>query len=110
MTLFIDIDRNKSTGWQGYDFAINRKSVGRKATLEKTKNGKSWTRISELEYAYKNNGLEIQIPRIFLQGSNKYIDFEFKWSDNRQKDNIMDFWQNGDVAPAGRFNYHYKAD
>jgi hypothetical protein len=37
------------------------------------------------------------------------LNFEFKWSDNMQEDgNIMDFYVNGDVAPAGRFNYIYK--
>ena len=34
--------------------------------------------------------------------------FNFKWSDNMQVDgDIMDFYSNGDVAPAGRFMYHY---
>jgi hypothetical protein len=38
------------------------------------------------------------------------VDFEFKWSDNMQEDGVItDFLINGDVAPAGRFNYHYVA-
>ena len=30
---------------------------------------------------------------------------EFKWSDNRQSDDVMDFYVNGDAAPRGRLNY-----
>lgn len=108
MTLFIDIDRNKTTGWQGYDFAVNRKKVGKTATLEKRVKSSGWTRTSDIDYAYKNNHLELRIPRKLLMNNGKILDFEFKWSDNRQKENdVMDFWVNGDVAPAGRYNYHY---
>ena len=30
MTLLIDIDRDKSTGWEGYDYAVNRTDARRK--------------------------------------------------------------------------------
>lgn len=110
MTLFIDLDRKKNTGWEGYDFAVNRSRTGKTAIVEKIKNGKSWAKVVEVQYAYKGNGLELRVPRMYLQNSAKRIDLEFKWSDNRQKDDIMDFWQNGDVAPSGRYNYHFKAD
>ena len=36
------------------------------------------------------------------------LDFEFKWSDNMQEDNPMDWYVNGDVAPESRFNFVYK--
>lgn len=109
MTLFIDIDRKKTTGWQGYDLSVNRKQVGKTATVEKNDKGFVWKKIGIIEYAYKGNRLELRIPRNLLAKNNKPLDFEFKWSDNRQKEgDIMDFWVNGDVAPAGRFNYYYK--
>ena len=35
----------------------------------------------------------------------------FKWSDNMQTDgDIMDFYNNGDVAPLGRFKYQYNVN
>ena len=41
MQLFIDVDRDKATGWNGYDFVVNRVSPkGSKARLEK--NIQSW--------------------------------------------------------------------
>ena len=32
---------------------------------------------------------------------------EFKWSDNRQADDVMDFYVNGDAAPRGRLNWTF---
>lgn len=32
---------------------------------------------------------------------------EFKWSDNRQSDDPMDFYVNGDAAPRGRLNWTF---
>ena len=45
MRLFIDIDRNKSTGWEGYDFVINRAAVWGKIRL-----GGKKRELLELEY------------------------------------------------------------
>lgn len=66
-----------------------------------------WLKEGEVDYAVNRNKMEIRVP-ISMLGLKKDLDFEFKWSDNMQKANdVMDFWLNGDVAPAGRFNYIY---
>jgi hypothetical protein len=109
MRLFIDIDRDKKTGWEGYDFVVNRKSPGEKAVVEKSRGGWDWSEVAKVDYAIKDNILEIKIGRNVLGIADKPIDLEFKWSDNMQEDgNIMDFYINGDAAPGGRFNFHYK--
>ncbi|WP_415160488.1 hypothetical protein [Parafilimonas sp.] len=109
MRLFIDIDNNKNTGWEGYDFVINRVNPGVKAVLEKTDGSWYWQKVGDIDYAVNGNKLEIKVPKQLL-GITGEPDFQFKWSDNMQHDgDIMDFWLNGDVAPAGRFNYHYNA-
>lgn len=108
MTLFIDVDRKEKTGWEGYDLVVNRKQVGTKAIVERKGKGATWVKVASVEYAYEANRLEVKIPRSLIAGFNKTLNFEFKWSDNRQQEgNIMDFWMNGDVAPSGRYNYHY---
>lgn len=108
MRLFIDIDRNKASGWEGYDFVINRISPSGKALLERSEKGWEWHPAGRVSYAVSGNKMEIKVPRSLL-GLRRKPDFEFKWSDNMQQDgNIMDFWVNGDVAPGGRFNYHYR--
>ena len=112
MRLFIDIDRNKATGWEGYDFVINRLNPGTTATIEKSDNTWNWSKVGEAQYMVNGKTLVIKIGRSVLGVTNdKLLNFEFKWSDNMQEDgNIMDFYVNGDVAPAGRFNYHYFTD
>ena len=110
MRLFIDIDRDKSTGWEGYDFVINRKAPAAKAYMEQSASGWNWTQSSEVSYKYDKNKLEIAVPRKLLNKQGK-LDIEFKWSDNMQKEgDIMDFLVSGDVAPLGRFNFQYTAE
>lgn len=108
MQLFIDMDRNKKTGWEGYDYVVKRYNSGCTATLEKYQKSGRYLAIGKINYAVKGNKLELKIAKSKLDVTG-VIDFEFKWTDNMlQKNNIMDFWINGDAAPAGRFNFHYK--
>jgi len=105
MRLLIDTDRNKSTGWEGYDYLVNRSSPGKTAVLEKSTDGWAWTKIGVVDYAVSGNRMEIRIPKSLLQIKDK-VNIEFKWSDNMQNEgDLMDFYINGDVAPGGRFNY-----
>jgi len=112
MLLFLDIDRSKSSGWNGYDYVINRiNPKNGKAILERNVGNRwEWEVVAELPFVVRNNTLEIEISRTALNLLNKKLDFEFKWSDNMQENgNIMDFYVNGDVAPGGRFNFIYTA-
>lgn len=109
MRIFIDIDLDKNTGWEGYDFVINRINPTKKAYLEKTDFAWNWKPAGELEYAVKENQIEIKVPRVLL-GLKEVLNFGFKCQDNTKSDNdIMDFWINGDAAPAGRAYYLYKS-
>ena len=109
MMLLIDIDRDKSTGWNGYDFIVNRTSpTSDKVIIEKCI-GKSWIwyKKGTCDYVVTDNVLEIAIPKSLIGVGNR-PDFEFKWNDNMQKaGDILDFYISGDTAPGGRFNYVY---
>ena len=110
MMLFIDLDRDKSTGWNGYDIIVNRQSPGsKKAIVEKNIGNRwEWEKVAECPYVAKENHLEIEIAKENLSLKNKKLDFEFKWNDNMQDNgNIMDFYVNGDTTPGGRFNFLY---
>lgn len=110
MMLFIDIDRDKSTGWNGYDFIVNRVSPkDGKVLIEQNYKGKwMWNEVAESPFVVKDNVLVFSIPRKILNVETSKLDFEFKWNDNMQDEgNIMDFYVNGDTAPGGRFNYVY---
>lgn len=110
MMLFIDVDSDKSTGWNGYDFIVNRTTAGKKAIIEKNIDGRwEWEQTGEIRYAVNGNQLEIAIPRKLLGLEGRKICLEFKWNDNMQENgNIMDFYVNGDTAPGGRFNYLFE--
>ena len=109
MRLWIDIDRNKATGWEGYDYVINRINPGDSAVIEKNVNNSwNWEKVGSAEYKIDGKVLQMKVNRSVLNMEGKHLDFEFKWSDNSISDgNIMDFYVNGDAAPDGRFNYIY---
>ena len=110
MMLLIDTDRNKATGWCGYDFIVNRVSPkGSKMIVEKNIGRRwEWEAIGESKFAVNNNKLEIEITKQLLNLTGNNIGIEFKWNDNMQENgNIMDFYINGDTAPGGRFNFVY---
>ena len=109
MRLFIDIDRKKETGWEGYDFVVNRLNPTLSASIEKSDNSWNWSKVGEAQYNTGIKTLVLKISRSVLGVTDdKLLNFEFKWSDNMQEEgNIMDFYVNGDAAPSGRFNYHY---
>ncbi|MDR1170839.1 MAG: hypothetical protein LBL24_00135 [Bacteroidales bacterium] len=111
MMLFIDIDRDKSTGWNGYDYVVNyiNPQKNKAFIAENTGGWWEWEQCAEIKYAVNGNKLEIEIPRTVFGANGKNLDMEFKWSDNMQEEgNIMDFYVNGDVAPGGRFNFVYR--
>lgn len=110
MWLFIDIDRDRSTGWEGYDFVLNRiNPYETTIIIEKNKDGWEWEKCGEATYKVSGKQMEISIPRSALAIKDKKLNFEFKWADNIQEaGDIMDFYLSGDVAPAGRYNFVYK--
>lgn len=110
MMLLIDIDRDKSTGWYGYDYIVNRKHpTARKVIVEKNVGNRwEWEEVTRSSYVVTNNRLEIKIERKQIGLEEKPVQIEFKWNDNMQENgNIMDFYVNGDTAPGGRFNFVY---
>ncbi|WP_343306005.1 hypothetical protein AAHN97_02625 [Chitinophaga niabensis] len=94
MTLWLDMDRSGK-----YDYRI----VGGDQ-LQFNKDG-TWSDLAKVAYRMKGKELMISIPlsRIGIKSNN--INFEFKWSDNMQEDNPLDWYVNGDAAPGGRFNF-----
>lgn len=114
MRLFIDTDRKHETGWEGYDYVINRLSPSSTRSQLEKHCGTNWNWKIEgnVKYEVEDNSLFITIPKNMLGIMNgEPFELEFKWSDNMQEEgNIMDFITNGDVAPMGRFNYVFRGE
>ena len=108
MLLFIDIDKNKSTGWEGYDYLINKSPMAATTSLQKY-NGTDWDASSDINYSVSGNQIEIAIPLESLnlsKGTKPKL--YFKWADNPQNlANVSAFFTDGDAAPDRRFNYNF---
>lgn len=110
MMLFINVDRKQETGWEGYDFLLNRATAKPAAALlEHTNEAWKWVPAAEVPYRVTDKEMEVAIPRAALGlAPDAPIDIEFKWADNIVREgDIMEFYVNGDAAPPGRFNYRY---
>lgn len=102
MRLYINSDRDHDTGWMGYDLRING---GKK--LQRYSDGK-WEKIASVTLKMEGNKLMYIFPVAWISDGRDRLTFEFKWSDNMQQEDPMDWYLNGDVAPEGRFNYVYQ--
>jgi len=107
MLLFIDADRDKNTGWEGYDFLLNlNRTSDSTTTLHAWQDG-AWVQVAEIPFAYAGNQMELRAPRTVL-GVADSISFYFHWADNVQKLNdINEFFINGDSAPDRRFDFTF---
>ncbi|MEN6373016.1 MAG: hypothetical protein ABFD64_13490 [Armatimonadota bacterium] len=115
--LFIDADMDHKTGWNGYDYVINRSvenSNGFEGTVEKCSgNGWDWMPIGRVKLNIQKNKMQFAIERsmLNLEAKDLNLSFYFKWADNiSDSGNIIDFLDNGDTAPDARFNYVFTAD
>jgi hypothetical protein len=109
MWLFIDVDQDAKTGWEGYDFVVNRTVAGDgRSCLEQHAGGWQWDRLARVDYRVDDCRLHLAVPRAALGPKADALAFDFKWVDNVQRPgDIMDFYLSGDVAPEGRFAYRY---
>lgn len=110
MLLFIDADRNKGTGWEGYDYVVN---LGVKSTTETTLkrwDGKNWNNEVIIPYKIVGNEMELSIPRTAVLMDKSTPEFYFHWADNvQQLDSIDSFFTDGESAPDRRFNFNFSS-
>ena len=103
---------NHNTGWEGYDYILNRSRSSEKVSVEKfVNNSWSFENIGEADYAVKKNGIVIKVKKTLLGLTEENISFDFKWADNStETGDVMQFMDLGDVAPDCRFNFRYMGD
>lgn len=115
MWLLINIDADSRTGWEGYNYLVNRQVIsGTRTLLEVSAGGWDWRPVAEVEYRLDGNEMHLAIPRKLLLGAGdagKPLRLDFKWADNVQREgDVMEFLISGDAAPNGRFDYRYAED
>lgn len=110
MLLFIDVTGDPATGWEGFDFVVNRTVTGsRRTSVECSAAGWAWSPVGQVRYAAAGSELQLVIPRHLLGvATDAPVRLDFKWIDNMQRDgDLLDLIQSGDTAPSGRFRYRY---
>lgn len=106
MLLFIDIDQDHSTGWEGYDLLINSDVTSENSTSLMLRKKDKWKAAGEIQYRYSGNELMMAIPKSLVGETTVAMDFH--WADNIQKlDDLNEFFLNGDSAPERRSNYRF---
>lgn len=113
MMLLLDTDRDHRTGWEGYDFIVNRTVRSDSVSLLERNVGGAWkwAPVAEVKLVVRGNELQLAIPRaaLGLDAERGPLHFDFKWADNvPESGDILDFITQGDVAPNGRFNYRFE--
>ena len=107
MNLFINADCDDSTGWYGYDYMINRAQKDGYVSVERFVGTDTWAfeSVGSARYTLVGKVLQIEIDRSMLGVGDT---FDFKWADNSvPTGDIMEFLDQGDAAPSGRYNYRY---
>lgn len=114
MWLFLDTNGDPKTGWEGYDFVVNRRvDDASTARLERNAGGWNWSPAGTVAFRAEGNELHLAIPRasLGLPRGKSALSIDFKWADNlRRPGDPLDFSASGDAAPEGRFRYRYAAD
>lgn len=98
MTLWLNVDESHETGWNGYDFRVVRGGQ-----LQRFVNG-YWADLGEVAYQVEGTRLMVTIPFSHIALPVQGGKLAFKWSDNMQKSDALDWYINGDAAPGGRFS------
>ncbi len=112
MNLYIDADQNSATGWEGFDYIINRSRTDKTVSIEKFVDGK-WEFASggEADYTIGESSMVISVRKSLLgHTGDGVMSCNFKWADNANVEgDIMRFMSEGDAAPNDRFVFAYTA-
>ncbi len=107
MNLFINADCNDATGWYGYDFILNRNRDDGRVLVEMFVGVDTWAfeTVGTADYSLEGTVMQIKLAKSLI-GFEHTIDF--KWADNSVPTGaIMEFLDQGDAAPNGRYTYRY---
>ncbi|MDR2041847.1 MAG: hypothetical protein LBP98_05955, partial [Tannerella sp.] len=102
MRLYLNTDRCHETGWLGFDFRVIRGNM-----LQRYVDG-VWTDVQAVDGRVSDNRMMLAVPRAET-GMTDGIDLEYKWTDNMQQEDPLDWYVNGDCAPGGRFCCIYRS-
>jgi hypothetical protein len=108
MNLYIDLDNDPATGWEGYDLVLNRARDGHYVSVESLKDGWAGSHVGQALYTVQGDRMTIRLAKSTVGISGQVSILCFKWADNSTlSGNVMEFMDLGDTAPNDRFSYLY---
>ena len=115
MNLYLDIDNDSSTGWEGFDLILNRSRDGTSVSVEKfVDNSWNFETVGSAEYLLGTNSLTIKVAKDVIRKAAPEADFKlfaYKWADASVSDgDVMRFMDLGDTAPNDRFKFLYTTE
>jgi hypothetical protein len=112
MELFVEVEGLSETvsNWEGYQYRVHLDPFMKNHyILERSLGGWMWEGLANVEVVEGAKSITLKVPRAALELSQDGFVLRFKWSDNRQTTDAMDWLIHGDAAPNGRFNYRYQS-
>lgn len=109
MNLYLNVDGDITTGWEGYDYVLNRDRDSFVVTVEKFRDNTFETDVVGGAYYYVEGAyMTVRLSKELLGISGKLEKMIFKWADNSVRNgDPMAFMDLGDTAPDNRFGYTY---
>ena len=108
MNLFINVGTDRTAGWEGYGYIVNRSRDDRTVSVSRFTEGFEAEKIGEAEYAISGEYMAVKIRKSLLGADGEIRNLLFKWADNSTvKGNVMEFMDLGDAAPNDRYAFHY---
>lgn len=108
MNLFINIDNDATTGWEGYDFVLNRRRDSHYVSIESLADGWRGEDAGQALYTLEGKTMVIRVSKRVLGVKGDVEKMLFKWADNSTlTGNVMEFMDRGDTAPNDRYAYQY---
>ena len=109
MNLYLNVDGDITTGWEGYDFVLNRDRDSFAVTVEKFKDNTFETEVVGGAYYYTEGAyMALRLSKEVIGVEGKLSEMIFKWADNSVKNgDPMAFMDLGDTAPDNRFGFRY---
>ena len=112
MNLYLNVDGDATTGWEGYDYVLNRDRDSFVVTVEKFKNNTFETEVvGGAYYCIEGAYMTLSLSKSLLGIQGKLEAMTFKWADNSvDNGDPMAFMDLGDTAPDNRFGFVYKCE
>ncbi len=115
MELFLALDGlpKDALSWEGYHCRLHLDQNDKNAyVIERSLGGWKWRQLGKCSLKQDAYNLMLTVPRTYLGPNYAGDEFSlrFKWSDNRQTKNAIDWLQHGDAAPNARFQYRYRTE